>query len=178
MLREHIDPKTLKDRGDLVLFVDGGCEPKNPGGIATSGWALYDAKDLKTPLAEEGRVVQENGPKATNNFGEYGSLVYSLLYLEMHEWNGNLEVRADSKLLVEQVKGSWQVKAEHLKPLRKRIWELIDNMGFHRVTSSEPLGEEGKRTFTICWIPREKNSKADSLCHEAYEEYLKRKEKK
>jgi ribonuclease HI len=110
--------------------VDGGCEPKNPGGVATCGWVIYDPSNKI--LAEEARVVQDGGPLATNNYAEYCGLGFALKWLREQEWRGELNVQADSQLLVNQVTEKWQCKAKHLIPLRNKIWEHLEalNLSF------------------------------------------------
>lgn len=155
----------------LLLHVDGGCEPKNPGGIATSGWVLYE-QDGGKPLVEQGAVVAEGGPLATNNYGEYRSLILALDFLLSAKWRGSLMVKADSKLLVEQVCGRWKVKAEHLKPLRAEIWKQLEELDLHVVTESDPLPSNGKKLCEIQWVARDFNQYANDLCRRAYSDYI------
>lgn len=124
MFQDHTDGKITQYR-NILLCVDGGCEPKNPGGVATCGWVIYDRKDNKI-LVEEHRVVQDGGELATNNYAEYCGLGFPLKWLREQGWRGELHVQADSQLLVKQVTEEWQCKAKHLIPLRKKIWEHIE----------------------------------------------------
>ncbi len=146
----------------LILHVDGGCEPKNPGGIATCGWVFFDSKNKV--LADDYRVVRDGGTLATNNFAEYCALGLALRWLKEQNWRGKLLIRADSKLLVEQVNSRWKCKAEHLIPLRDRIWELLQGM---------ELNLDINCFFE--WVPREENAYADELTGRAYQEYRQRK---
>jgi ribonuclease HI len=146
----------------LILNVDGGCEPKNPGGIATCGWVLFDGKNKV--LADDYRVVRDGGPLATNNFAEYCALGLALRWLKEQNWRGNLLIRADSKLLVEQVNERWKCKAEHLIPLRERIWELMQGMELNLGVNCH-----------LEWVSREENAYADELTGRAYQEYQKKK---
>jgi len=90
---------------------------------------------------------------ATNNVAEYAALLAALerahaLGLE------ELAVRSDSQLLVEQMNGSYRVKAPHLKPLWLRARTLA----------------AGLRRFSITPVPRERNRKADALANRAVDE--------
>ena len=101
--------------------------------------------------AEHGRPVLEFWEplgNATNNVAEYRAL---LLALERAEDAGadEVEIRSDSKLLVEQMHGNCKMRAEHLKPL---LAEAV-------------LRAKGFRSFAITHIPREKNTKADRLAN-------------
>lgn len=139
----------------LLLHTDGGCEPKNPGGVAVSAWALFEENG--TLLAEEGRVVQDGGPKATNNFAEYCALGLALRWLLDQNWKGSLYIKSDSQLMVKQVLDEWKCKSEHLKKLRDRIWELINELNLH--------------DYTLEWVRREENTYADALCEQTYLAY-------
>lgn len=162
---------TIANWKSLTLYVDGGCEPKNPGGVATSGWAIFDSEN-QTLLVEQGTVVQDGGPKATNNYGEYTALILALNWLESQKWQGELNILADSKLLVEQVLGRWQVKALHLQPLRAKIWASLETLGLVIIDSYNPLPPEGKKACRLTWISRELNEYANNLCRAAYKLYV------
>ncbi len=62
-----------------------------------------------------------------------------------------VDVRMDSKLVVEQMSGRWKVKHPDMIPLQRRAAELATQ--FSRVTYT--------------WIPRGENSHADRLANEA-----------
>lgn len=170
MFKDYTDGK-IAEHKELLLHVDGGCEPKNPGGVATAGWVVYDPKEPKKPLMEEGRVARDGGELATNNYGEYASLCFALAHLAGLGWQGSLTILADSKLLVEQMNGRWKVKAEHLKEIRKNILRFMDLMGLHLCTEDDPLPPEGMYPCTITWVRRNLNGRANELCHIAYVEY-------
>ena len=97
-------------------------------------------------LAERSETIGE----ATNNVAEYRAL---LLGVEVAKELGADEVDfvGDSKLIVEQVKGNWKVKQEHLRPLR--------------ALALEALGE--LPSWSIRHVRREKNTRADELLNEA-----------
>ena len=152
----------------ITLFVDGGCEPKNPGGVCTAGWVLYNKNNI---LAEQGKVVVDGGDLATNNYGEYNALFFALNWLIEQKWKGELVVKADSKLLVEQVNSRWKCKAEHLAEVRTKIWDQLNKLNLKIVNEDSPLAGEGKQPVTLTWIPREKNAYANDLCRDAYKKY-------
>ncbi len=127
----------------VVVEADGGSRG-NPG-PAGYGAVVFDA--------DRGRVLAERREflgVATNNVAEYRGLIAGLAAardLGAHE----VDVRMDSKLVVEQMSGRWKVKHPDMIPLAQRARELAD--GFARVD------------FT--WIPRAENSHADRLANEA-----------
>jgi probable phosphoglycerate mutase len=104
-------------------------------------------------LSPSGEVLAERAAgigTATNNVAEYEGLIAGLgAALEVGATE--VEVRMDSKLVVEQMSGRWQVKHPSMKPLALQAQELR-----RRFSSA---------TFT--WIPREKNKHADRLANEA-----------
>ena len=101
--------------------------------------------------AEHGRPVLEFYEplgSTTNNVAEYRAL---LLALERAEEAGadEVDIRSDSRLLVERMHGNFKMRAEHLKPL------LADAV----------LRAKRFRRFSITHIPREQNTKADRLAN-------------
>ncbi|MFB0965224.1 MAG: reverse transcriptase-like protein [Patescibacteria group bacterium] len=66
-----------------------------------------------------------------------------------------MELRADSKLVIEQLSGNYKVKNEALKAIHADIRETVSNWG-------------GKVKFTH--VPREKNKDADRLSNVAMDE--------
>ena len=75
-------------------------------------------------LAERSETIGE----ATNNVAEYRAL---LLGIELAKELGadEAEFIADSKLIVEQVRGNWKVKQEHLRPLHTKVRDDLRDLG-------------------------------------------------
>lgn len=126
----------------VLIEADGGSRG-NPG-PAAFGAVLFDA-DTREVIAERAECIG----RTTNNVAEYQGLIAGLeLYLE-HTPEADLEVRMDSKLVVEQMSGRWKVKHPSMVPLASRAQLLA------------PFGT------TYTWIPREKNKHADRILNEA-----------
>ncbi len=126
----------------VVIEADGGSRG-NPG-EAAYGAVLKDA--------ETGELIAERAEHigiATNNVAEYRGLIAGLELYNEHTPEAELEVRMDSKLVVEQMSGNWKIKHPDMKPLA---------MAAHRLA---PFGT----TFT--WIPREQNKHADGILNVA-----------
>ena len=141
---------TLFDTGGaaparLRLRVDGGSRG-NPGPGAV-GVVLEDM---------DGRVVEEFGRTigiCTNNVAEYRALLAGL-ELAAKAGAQELEVLADSELLVKQIRGEYKVKNEGLKPLHA---EAVTRLrGFKRAV--------------IRHVPRGQNAEADRLVNIALDE--------
>lgn len=133
----------------FVLYCDGACEPYNPGGWATWGWAAFDAAGEEIA---NGRGCAAHGRAATNNLAEYTAALEATDWARAQGLSGIL-VRVDSKLVAEQVSGSWQCNAPHLRPLRDELRA--------RLAAIEGMIE---------WIPRTANTRADALSRLAYAE--------
>ncbi|WP_148575234.1 bifunctional RNase H/acid phosphatase [Nocardioides caldifontis] len=126
----------------VVAEADGGSRG-NPGNAAY-GAVLKDA--------DTGAVIAERAERigvATNNVAEYRGLIAALELYHEHAEGAELEVRMDSKLVVEQMRGNWKIKHPSMKPLAIQANRLVPPV----------------TTFT--WVPRERNKHADRLANEA-----------
>jgi probable phosphoglycerate mutase len=126
----------------VLVEADGGSRG-NPG-PAAYGAVLFDA-DTREVIAERAECIGT----ATNNVAEYGGLIAGLELYNEHAPEAELEVRMDSKLVVEQMSGRWKIKHPSMRPLAARAHELA------------PFGTR------YTWIPRELNSHADRLVNQA-----------
>lgn len=126
----------------VVVEADGGSRG-NPG-PAAFGAVLRDAETGET-LAEIGDTIGQ----ATNNVAEYRGLIAGLELAAEHAPGAAIEVRMDSRLVVEQMTGTWKVKHPSMRPLHAQAAALA------------PAGT----VFT--WVPRAENGHADRLVNEA-----------
>ncbi|MGH3916212.1 MAG: bifunctional RNase H/acid phosphatase [Pseudonocardiaceae bacterium] len=127
----------------VIIEADGGSRG-NPG-PAGCGAVVRDA-DTGELLAE----VSEGLGATTNNVAEYSGLIAGLR-AAVQQGAQSAEVRLDSKLVVEQMSGRWQIKQPHLKPLASEAAALARRLGDVRYT----------------WVPRARNAHADRLANEA-----------
>src|SRR5262249_36954651 len=100
-----------------------------------------------------GKLLAERSERignATNNVAEYRAV---LLGIDLARELGAeaLELVGDSKLVVEQVRGNWKVKQEHLRPLHRQVGNAL----------------EAWSEWSIRHVRREKNERADELLNEA-----------
>jgi ribonuclease HI len=119
---------------EIVIYCDGGSRG-NPGPSAIGAVVLDPATDPPRRLAE----VSECIGITTNNVAEYKALIAGLVAAERFGAR-RLRVRADSKLVVEQVKGTWKVKQAHLLPLRdeaRRLLARYDDVDIRHVPRAE-----------------------------------------
>ena len=95
----------------IKAYVDGGARG-NPG-PAGYGVRIEDAEGALVAELHGGIGV------ATNNVAEYHGLIAALQWAVDHSVR-DLEVRADSELLVKQMRGEYRVKHPGLQPLAAR----------------------------------------------------------
>ncbi|GAA2414444.1 bifunctional RNase H/acid phosphatase [Actinomadura vinacea] len=128
----------------LVVEADGGSRG-NPG-PAGYGALVRDALTGEV-LAE----VAEAIGRATNNVAEYRGLIAGLRAAAGLDPSARVEVRMDSKLVVEQMSGRWKIKHPDMVPLALEARELASSLG----------------SVAYTWVPRARNAHADRLANEA-----------
>jgi ribonuclease H / adenosylcobalamin/alpha-ribazole phosphatase len=128
----------------LVVEADGGSRG-NPG-PAGYGAVVREAAsgDVLAEAAESLGVT-------TNNVAEYRGLIAGLTKAAEIAPDADVEVRMDSKLVVEQMSGRWRIKHPDMKPLALEARGLASRFSSVRYV----------------WIPRERNKHADRLANEA-----------
>lgn len=126
----------------LIIEADGGSRG-NPG-IAGAGALVRDT---------DGRVLAAKATPigtASNNVAEYTGLIDGLTLVREIDPQATVEVRMDSKLVVEQMSGRWKIKHADMRRL-----------------ASEAAGIMPLMNVTFTWIPRAQNGDADALSNEA-----------
>jgi probable phosphoglycerate mutase len=135
----------------ITAYIDGGARG-NPG---PAGYGVF----IQRP---DGAVLDElHGGIgiATNNVAEYHGLLAALRWAKEHG-HTTVHIKADSLLVVEQMRGRFKVKHPGLQPLHAKARLLAHEVG--RVTFEH--------------VPREMNKDADRLSNlgmDAAEEALK-----
>ena len=131
----------------LVVEADGGSRG-NPG-VAGYGALVRD------PVT--GRVLWEGAAplgKESNNVAEYSGLIAGLAAVLRIDAGADVEVRMDSKLVVEQMAGRWKIKHPDMRQLALEARDL----------AAQISAAGGSVSFT--WIPRERNKDADALSND------------
>lgn len=127
----------------LIVEADGGARG-NPG-PAGYGAVVLD------PVTEEVLAERAEGVGiTTNNVAEYEGLIAGLRAAQ-ELGATDVEVRMDSKLVVEQMSGRWKIKHPAMQPLAREAAGLVRDIG----------------TVSFGWIPRERNRRADALANQA-----------
>jgi probable phosphoglycerate mutase len=136
------EPADAKSNHPLIVEADGGARG-NPG-PAAYGAIVRDAQTSQI-LAAEGLSIGQ----ATNNVAEYRGLIAGLEMARELDPTAAVEVRMDSKLVIEQMAGRWKIKHADMKVLALQAARL------------RPAA------VTWTWVPRELNKAADALLNRA-----------
>jgi ribonuclease HI len=134
--------------GKVVRVFSDGAARGNPG-PAGAGAVLTDTSGRV--LARLGRYLG----RQTNNVAEYQGLLLGLQHAQELGYRA-VEVRADSQLLIRQLKGEYAVRHAGLKPLHAEALRLL--RGFDKVDLKH--------------VPREENALADEMSNRAIDEEM------
>lgn len=136
-------------RGELRLVIrTDGAARGNPGPAGAGAVIVSPQGHI---VAKVGKFLGEN----TNNYAEYMGLILGLRRAKAMGIK-ELEVLADSELLVRQLNGEYQVRAENLKPLFEEARQLLSAFPEVRVRH----------------IRREENEAADEMSNRAIDQRL------
>jgi ribonuclease HI len=130
---------------DVTVYADGGARG-NPGPAAIGAVVLDTSSDPPRRLA----TVSETIGETTNNVAEYRALIAGL-EAALSFRPRRLHVRADSLLVVSQLRGEWKVKHAGLRPLFEQARALVQQFA----------------EVDIAHVPRGQNADADALVNAA-----------
>lgn len=142
---------TVKSNRRIVIWTDGAADP-NPG---AGGWGFHwEYLTVKGSIIKKGEGSGEI-EHCTNNYAELYAIKEAFKNvvqfcrdaLEASEQIMTIELKTDSKLCVNWLNGSYMPKTDSLK-------ELIFN-------NRRTFASFGR--YSVEWIPRELNDKADEL---------------
>jgi ribonuclease HI len=116
----------------ITAYIDGGARG-NPG---PAGYGVY----IQLP---DGSVEELHGGLgiATNNVAEYNGLLAALRWA-LHHGHTVVRIKADSELLVKQMRGEYKVKNAGLQPLAAKARLLVGQLD--RVTFEHVRREQNK----------------------------------
>jgi len=132
----------------IIIYTDGGSRG-NPGKAAI-GVVFCNEKDQ--PIKKFGEYLGDN---LTNNEAEYSAVISALkkfkaLFGKKISEVSDLEIRADSELVVKQLNGDYRLENEKIQKFFIEIWNLKFDF----------------KSVKFKHIPREKNKEADRLVNE------------
>ena len=142
---------SIADSGPVVVHFDGACQP--PGSEGVAGWGyIIDGPGLH--YEDFGLATRPYSPHSTNNVAEYVGAIRALEQLRSVGYSGSVVVAGDSQLVIRQMNGEYEVRAEHLKAYHEWLRRLA--AGFSNVE--------------FRWVPRGENTLADALSKRAIAE--------
>lgn len=134
----------------LLLQTDGGSRG-NPG-PAAFGYVISDITSGAAIVLEKcGNYLGHT----TNNQAEYAGLLAGVTWVVAHYPQAELEIKMDSLLIVNQIKGLYKVKSPDLYPKFQAVRGLLSQL----------------KTWSISHTYREGNSVADALVNQALDSY-------
>ena len=122
---------------EIIYHFDGGGGSDGPSGW---GWSRNDGVTGCGGLA----------PGTTSNICEYTALTMAVHdAVTMYQMYGEsiFMFKGDSKLVVEQVNGNWQVRSDRLRPYVNNVQMLL----------------AGLPEWHLSWVPRKENRAADAM---------------
>lgn len=133
----------------IIIYTDGGSRG-NPG---KAGIGVVFCNEREQVIKKYGEYLGDN---LTNNEAEYSAVIFALkkfkaLFGKAIAETSDVEVKADSELLVKQMNGEYKILDEKIQKLFIDVWNL--KLDFKSV--------KFKHT------PRDKNKEADRLVNEA-----------
>ena len=111
------------------MIVDGGSRPEEGWGAAA---AVIEIEGVAEPF-----LYSELLPSVTVNEAEYAAVILGLEKAREHEATEVIAL-TNSLLVVEQLRGKWECRAENLLPLLGRVLRLM----------------EGYEAARVGWLPR------------------------
>ncbi len=123
----------------LVVEADGGSRG-NPG---PAGYGAL-VREGDTVLAERAEFLGV----CSNNVAEYSGLIAGLRAAAAIDPGARVEVRMDSKLVVEQMSGNWKIKHADMRRLALEARDIFP-----------------AEQVSYTWIPRAQNAAADALAN-------------
>jgi len=127
-----------------TLYFDGGVRE----GVCAYGWLLCDVEDEAHVIASGQRTCGVG----SSNIAEYRALIAGLQG-SLSAGASVLHISGDSQLIIKQVTKVFKVNKPELKRHRDRVLELLEQL----------------EDYTIKWIPRRENKRADALVNEVFQ---------
>ena len=127
----------------LIVEADGASRG-NPGDAA--GGAVVIDPESGNVLATAGVLCGH----ASNNVAEYRGMIAGIEMAHDISPDAVIQVKLDSKLVVEQMSDRWKIKHPDMRDLAATARELI-----------------GGSRVTFEWVPREENARADAAANAA-----------
>ena len=129
--------------GVATVHFDGAFQRVRGRKLAAYGFTV----DGELRHEEFGLAVPPDSERATNNVAEYCGAIAALEWIRRQRFRGAVVVLGDSQLIIEQMRGEYEVRSDRLRPYHEHLQRLVAELGEVRFD----------------WIPREENARADAL---------------
>lgn len=129
---------------EAILYFDGGIRK----GIMAYGWILLDPKNETNVIASGLKTCGEG----TSNIAEYRALIAGIQG-SLRASVDVIHIIGDSQLIIKQVTKVFKVNKPILLKHRDRVIELLEQF----------------ESYTIKWVPRKENKRADALVNQVFE---------
>jgi ribonuclease HI len=126
----------------LIINTDG-LSKGNPGAAAIGATIKDERGKMLATISQRIGIT-------TNNVAEYKALIAALKQA-LKMGGTQVEIRADSELMIRQLSGRYKIKSEGLKPLYIEVTQLLAKF----------------ESVALKHIPRELNAEADKLANDA-----------
>lgn len=146
--------------GEYALNFDGAAR-RNPHGPAGCGWVVYKLGHYgqNDSIVREGKWYLGEG--VSNNQAEYQGLIEGLQYcLDAKIECDELIIRGDSQIVIEQMKGTYQVRSDRIRPLHDKAMNLHDL-----------LRQLFADNIVFQHVSRDENTRADGLANRAIDQF-------
>ena len=129
--------------GAAVVHFDGAFQAVRGHRYAAYGFAVGGAFTYE----ECGLAAPPDSDSATNNVAEYSGAIAALEWLRRRSFRGVVVLCGDSQLVIRQMSGEYEVRAERLRPYHAHLDRLTKEFDEVR----------------FVWVPRAENTRADEL---------------
>lgn len=137
---------------DLILETDGSTKKTTPG---PSAWAFVALSPWGSVVYEDCAVLPQ---PMTSNEAEYWGAVKALEFARDLGYPKKIELRSDSKTMINQLKGGYCFQNQDLANVAKKAADLLDCF----------------ELVQLYWVPRRWNEHANRLANAAFMQYPKR----
>lgn len=139
-------------RPEIDCYMDGCCEPVNPGGTAAYGAVVFIEGERVWETSKVFKPKPGHERETSNNVAEYLGFIAVLEYLLQQRLNGKvIRISSDSRLVINQ-----------MFPRHGRTWKIRAGLYVPHAHRARKLLKKFPRTYGR-WIPRDDNEIADEL---------------
>lgn len=137
---------------EVDIYIDGASKKSKNAGSGPAGAGVYITmvKDKNQPYQKPTTILKKsyNLGRQTNNVAEYIALLQAVRLAKKLNVK-KIHIYSDSQLVVNQMKGTFQVKSISIQKIKNIIDRYLDSF----------------ETFDLTYIPRDQNREADVLAN-------------